>query len=353
MFGLTGVLEDLFVENFALAPGFPGIEKGMLPMVYPGDHQDGVYIPNWALWFVIELDEYVRRGGDLALVRRLEPRVRELLDVFRNHYRNADGLLENLQGWVFVEWSHANECCKGVNYPSNMLWSGALAAAARLYGWEDCRDESLRVLEKVREQSWDGAWFHDHAVRDASGRLVLRPDRTEVCQYYAFFFGVATAESHPVLWRTLVSDFGPRRRERNLHTEIWPANAFIGNYLRLELLSRAGLSRQVLDEAVGYFSKMADRTGTLWEHDDTRASCCHGFASHLTVVCARDALGLTIDLAGKSVCFAPPSNGLSRCAGEFPVPGGVVKASWSVANGKFSTDLEIPEGWSRVERRNP
>ena len=351
---LTGScnLEDLFVENFALAPGFPDIEKGMLPMVYPGDHPDGLYIPNWALWFVLQLDEYRRRGGDWALVRRLEPRVRELLNAFRSRYRNADGLLEDLQGWVFVEWSHANECCKGVNYPSNMLWAGALAAAARLYGWEDCRNESERVLAKVREQSWDGAWFHDHAVRDARGQLALRPDRTEVCQYSAFFFGAATAESHPALWRTLVSDFGPCRRERKLHPEIWPANAFIGNYLRLELLSRAGLGRQVLEEAVGYFLKMADRTGTLWEHDDTRASCCHGFASHLAVVCARDALGLTINLAGKSVSFAPPENGLSRCSGEFPVPGGVVKASWSRANGEIEVDLDIPEGWSWVERRN-
>lgn len=348
---LTGscALEDLFVENFALAPGFPGIEKGMLPMVYPGDHPDGVYIPNWALWFVVELDEYVRRGGDWALVRRLEPRVRELLNAFRKRYSNADGLLEDLQGWVFVEWSHANECCKGVNYPSNMLWAGALAAAARLYGWEDCRDESLRVLNKVREQSWDGTWFHDHAVRDKGGSLVLRPDMTEVCQYYAFFFGAATAESHPVLWRTLVSDFGPSRRERKLHPEVWPANAFIGNYLRLELLSRAGLVRQVLEETVGYFSKMADRTGTLWEHDDMRASCCHGFASHLAVVCVRDALGLTIDFAGKRVFFAPSANGLSRCSGEFPVPDGVVRASWSLANDKILTSLDIPEGWSRVD----
>lgn len=348
---LTGscVLEDLFVENFALAPGFSGIEKGMLPMVYPGDHPDGVYIPNWALWFLVELDEYVRRGGDSALVRRLEPRVRDLINVFRSRYRNADGLLEDLQGWVFVEWSHANECCKGVNYPSNMLWAGALAAAARLYGWEDCRDESLRVLKKVHEQSWDGSWFHDYAVRDKSGRLELQSDRTEVCQYYAFFFGVAAVESHPELWRKLVADFGPHRRDRNKHPEIWPANAFIGNYLRLELLSRAGYGRQVLEEAVGYFSKMAERTDTLWEHDDTRASCCHGFASHLAVVCARDALGLSIDLAAKKVCFAPSTNGLSSCSGEFPVPGGVVKASWVLSNGEISTELDLPEGWSRVE----
>ena len=351
---LTGssVLEDLFVENFALAPGFPDIEKGMLPMVYPGEHPDGVYIPNWALWFVLELDEYVRRGGDMALVRRLEPRVRELLGLLRSRYRNADGLLEDLHGWVFVEWSHANECCKGVNYPSNMLWAGALAAAARLYGWADCQNESLHVLEKVREQSWDGEWFHDHAVRDSCGQLALRPDRTEVCQYYAFFFGAATTESHSALWKTLVYDFGPRRREQKLHPDIWPANAFIGNYLRLELLSRSGRRRQVLEEAIGYFSRMADRTGTLWEHDDTRASCCHGFASHLAVVCARDALGLTVDLAGRRVCFSPQENGLSRCSGEFPVPGGVVKASWTLANGEISASLDIPDGWSRVDSLN-
>lgn len=146
-----------------------------------------------------------------------------------------------------------------------------------------------------------------------------------------------------------MSDFGPSRRERKLHPEVWPANAFIGNYLRLELLSRAGLVRQVLEETVGYFSKMADRTGTLWEHDDMRASCCHGFASHLAVVCVRDALGLTIDFAGKRVFFAPSANGLSRCSGEFSVPDGVVRASWSLTNDKILTSLDIPEGWSRVD----
>jgi alpha-L-rhamnosidase len=28
---------------------------------------------------------------------------------------------------------------------------------------------------------------------------------------------------------------------------------------------------------------MADKTGTLWEHADTYASCNHGFASHILV----------------------------------------------------------------------
>ena len=45
-------------------------------------------------------------------------------------YENEDGLLENIPGWVFVEWSKANELTDGVNYPSNMLYSATLLAAS-------------------------------------------------------------------------------------------------------------------------------------------------------------------------------------------------------------------------------
>jgi alpha-L-rhamnosidase len=57
---------------------------------------------------------------------------------------NEYGLLENLEGWVFVEWSKANDFTEGVNFPSNMLYSGAIASAGRLYG-----DKAL--LEKAEK----------------------------------------------------------------------------------------------------------------------------------------------------------------------------------------------------------
>ncbi len=73
-----------------------------------------------------------------------------------------------------------------------------------------------------------------------------------------------------------------------------PARAAHGwaYFLRLELLSRYGLHRQVLDETVTYFLPMAERTGTLWEHEDERASCNHGFASHLAFVLRRELAAL-------------------------------------------------------------
>ena len=111
--------------------------------------------------------------------------------------------------------------------------------------------------------------------------MVSTQNRTETCQYYAFFTGVATKELYPELWRTLSTEFGPDRVKNGVYPEIHPSNAFIGNFLRLELLCRNGYYARLLEEIKGYFLYMVDRTGTLWEHKDTCASCNHGFASYV------------------------------------------------------------------------
>jgi alpha-L-rhamnosidase len=45
-------IEYNFLENFLLPEKFEHLPKGMLPMCYPSDHYDKVFIPNWAMWFV-------------------------------------------------------------------------------------------------------------------------------------------------------------------------------------------------------------------------------------------------------------------------------------------------------------
>ncbi len=79
----------------------------------------------------------------------------------------------------------------------------------------------------------------------------------------------------------LLEDFGPQRHETNLHPDVHFANAFIGNYLRLDILYREKEYPRMLQEIKGYFSMMARQTGSLWEFDRPSASCCHGFASYV------------------------------------------------------------------------
>jgi alpha-L-rhamnosidase len=344
-------VEKAFIENYLLPERFEFLPEGMLPMCYPADHNDGVFIPNWAMWFVVELEEYLSRTGDRATVEALRPRVTALIGYLRK-FRNADGLLERLPSWVFVEWSAANDYVQDVNYPSNMLWAGTLAAAGRMYGLPDAKEEAVKVLETVRRQSYDGTFFVDNAVR-RDGSLQITRNRTEVCQYFAFTFGAATFESHPALWATLRDKFGPGRRKENPFPDVGMANSFIGNMLRMELLSKAGLSQQILDESIDYLLYMADRTGTLWENVSEVASCNHGFASHIVHTLYRDVLGLReVDRTGKRVKIVLPPLGLDRCEGALPIPGGEVRLSWVKAGGKIECRAEAPEGWSvEIENR--
>ena len=127
--------------------------------------------------------------------------------------------------------------------------------------------------------SWRYGWFRDNAIRDG-GELKTTENRTEVCQYYAFYFGFASPETHPELWRNLRDKLGPTRRIEGTLDDVHPANALMGNVLRIELLSRYNEQAQVVEECVPYWMSMAEKTGTLWGHNDTRASCNHGFASH-------------------------------------------------------------------------
>ena len=279
MFTGDNKVERNFLENYVMSPQSPYLPEGMLPMCYPADHNDGGYIPNWPMWLVLELEGYLKRTGDRELVMRAEKRVDGLLNFFRG-YENEDGLLENLEGWVFIEWSRCNspEYTCGVNYPTNMLYAKVLETAGRLYDNPDRIRKAEQIRSVIAAQAFDGTFFGENRVRQ-DGRLVPTGNLSETCQYYAFYFGLATRESHPALYETLLHQFGPRRDPEKVYPEVAQSNAIVGNYLRLEILLQDGLYDEVLDECRRFFYDMALRTNTLWEHSRASCSLNHGFAS--------------------------------------------------------------------------
>ncbi len=338
-------VEKNFIENYLLPEKFKFLPDGMLPMCYPADHYDGVFIPNWALFFVVQLEEYLTRSQDRELVDALQPKVQKLFEYFKP-FLNNDGLLEKLDGWVFVEWSKANSFVQDVNYPSNMLYAAALSAAGRMYGKKELLDRAQTIRETIHKQSFDGEFFIDNAVRK-DGKLELTNNHSEVCQYFAFFFDIATPESHPKLWETLRDKFGPQRKETQAFPDIHPANSFIGNVLRLEILSRYGHCQQILDESIAYLLYMADRTGTLWENDGAYASCNHGFASHIIHTLYRDVLGVYhIDPVEKTIRLRFTDLKLDWCEGRIPLPEGDTEMRWWKEKGTIRYRIDHPAGYS-------
>lgn len=352
---LTGnsEMERLLLDCYSHPESYPAdCPKGWFPSFYPGT--GGSNIPNWPMWFIVELARYVRETGDHRAADLLKPRVQSQVEALRA-FRNADGLLEKLPFWVFVTWDASNGLTQDVNYPSNMLWAEALDAVAELYGDPACAAEAGRVRETVRRQSWDGTWFHDNAVRQPDGTLARTEHRTETCQYYAFFFGVATPQTHAELWRKLVNEFGPLRRAKGLHLDVPTSETFIGIMLRLNCLMRWGCDRKALEDGVGWFLHMADRTGTLWEGliAEGKNSCSHGYASYLANVLASCAAGVReIDLRARRVTLrAPEGTGLSRGSLSVPTPDGWLSYAWSREGGELKEEVSLPPEWKRTEEK--
>ena len=298
---LTGKseVERSFLENFFLPDKFENLPEGLFPMCYPADFYNGNFIPNWAMFLVLELEEYLQRTGDIDFIIGAKDKIYALMNYFKK-FENEDGLLDRLEKWVFVEWSECNKLTQDINFPTNMLYAKTLKAVAKLYNDTECAGKADRLKKTINEKSFtENGFYCDNAVYGEDGVARLSGKCTETCQYYAFFCGIATPEEKPELWQRMLNDFGPERIVPNKWPdftpeakwkEIYPSNAFIGNYLRLELLYLYGEHEKLIQNIKGFFTKMADLTGTLWENDSTTASCNHGFASH--VVYWMDGMGM-------------------------------------------------------------
>ncbi len=228
-----------------------------------------------------------------------------------------------------------------------MVYAGMLEAAGFLYNDLLLSKQADVVRETIREQSYDGEFFVDNAVRNEDGTLEVSRNRTETCQYCAFFFDVATPKSHPKLWKRLLTDFGPHRDPKKAFADIHPSNAFIGFFLRMDMLSRYDEPALILDQLYKNYLPMAQRTGTLWEHKDTSASCNHGFAAHVAHILYRDILGIHYDPGSKTVELKIPRIALDWCEGHIPVDDEWIDAKWVRDGDETTYTLSVPKGFKR------
>lgn len=274
-------IEKKFLENFILGE-YPELEKGMFPMVFPA--HESLFIPNWAMWFVLELEQYYKKTKDQEMVDKAKEKVLKLCKYFEA-FENEYSLLENLHSWVFVEWSAAGteDFVKGVSFPTNMLYCQMLKSVTNLYKDEKYAKKAAKIQQNINILSFNGKLFIDNALRIDGALTPIKEHTSETCQYYALFFNITDNKE---LIHFVKDELGPKRK--NKYPEIPQSNSFIGNYLRFLWLHRIGERDRIKDEAVEYFFHMAEQTGTLWEKNVPASSCNHGFASSIAPILMSD-----------------------------------------------------------------
>lgn len=283
LFAGNGKPFESLLRAYALSQQVDNIPKGMLPMCYPSDFIDGLYISACAMWYVLCLYEFKKVNPDTDLVPKSEKKIKELLKYFKK-FENEYELMEDLEGWIFVEWSKAGskEHTAGVNFPTNMLYYRTLVCAGEMYGDDDLLAKAERIKSNIIKLSYNGEFFEDNAVRE-NGVLTLKRHLTEVCQYYAFDTGIADKETYPELYDTLMNVLVPGKPRPKKYADIDRANIVIGLCIRQKLGLRYGDTEQVIKTVKDIYYRMAERTLTLWEHVDERLSCNHGIAAFAAI----------------------------------------------------------------------
>ncbi len=320
--------EAAFLDNYAKAYE-EKLPKGMIPCCYPADCLENMYIPNWALWYIMEIEKYAKIYGVDEVVCNAKDTVLGILEYFKD-YENELGLLEDLKSWVFIEWSAANDpnhVC-GVNVASNMEYAACLKVAAKLYDIPEFETKAAKIDGLIKELAYDGKFFVDNLIRNEEGKLVQSGLITEVCQYYAFWFNCIDKYEYPELYKELMENLGTNRKEGYL-PEVGAPNVMYGLYMRVDLLMRDKERSKIFDECIRLFLPMAERTGTLWENNDISASCNHGFASYaikwlIYALTGYDALAANAEDCGKGIGI--------DCEIELPMDGKGAKKKISVKN---------------------
>jgi len=351
-FSGESLVEKVMLENYVLRDQDPVLPKGMLAMCYPAEHACEEFIPQWSMWYVLELEGYLKRSVE-ATPETFETLLYDLYNYFQQ-FKNSDGLLERLDNWNFIEWSDANEYAMDVNYPTNMLYCKMVRLMAEWFDDVKLAAEAKALRATIIEQAFDGTMFRDNSVRNENGELELTDNISEVCQYYAFCFGIADKDDakYAELKDMVLNLFGPERKEKNIRPEIVFANSLMGNYLRMELLLEWGCNNQLLDENAGYYYKMAEITGTLWEHASIAGSLNHGFASYAGVVLIGALGGIrSINMKTKEVVVDFSAETDIELEMSIGTPYGDITVSRK-NNGTSSQDIDysIPKEFKVVER---
>ena len=280
-------VERAFLQNYILADK-SGHPKGMIPRCYPADYyeEDG-FIPNWSLWYILEIYKYFTQYGYDETVEKSRANVEGILNYFVD-FENEFGVLEDLKGWIFVEWSAANNSdhINGINVPSNACYYASLLAAAKVYGIKGLKEKAEKVKDYLLKNAYVDGFFVDNLIRNEKGDIIPTENYTETCQYYMFFFKCADKYTHKELFDKMLNEYGKSDSSASggnpVKKQLTPSNMIYGVYMRLELLMREQKRVELLNECVRYFYDMTQKTGTLWENNTASASCDHGFASYVS-----------------------------------------------------------------------
>jgi len=336
-FGDTALIEK-FIRQAALTVSTGGTMAVMSNVAADRGSRPDSDIPDYTLWWVIDLLEHHRYTGRDDFVRELFPVVRRVLDGIAQHV-TALGTLTSF-GWVFIDWADIDK--EGECAALNAIFYGALRAGVELACILDETAESARwssLADRLElafsERFWDeGRGAFIDAV-DSNGR---RSEKiSEQANFAAIRFGLVPEKVAAPLAVRILDDETATEAQPFFTSVVLDA---------LHLIGQTGLAVHLIDERWG--RRMLDRGATScfeeWGINGSWRSGgyagfmrtqSHAWSAHPATFLIRNLAGIRIQEPGCRRLSVSPMTGLDFSC-SYPTPHGPV--SVTVCDGMVTID---------------
>lgn len=300
-------------------------------------------IPDYSLWWIQGLWQHYLYSGETRWVDEFYPQALRIVDFFAA-YLNADGLLENVPLWVFIDWAPVEK--RGTSAALNALFYGTLATVEQLAR----RRSDAYTLEKARairaglRKRFNTLWNERRGLF-ADARIDGRLSRavSEHANAFAILYGLANAKQTRRIVGRIFDTGDP---------DVTEAQPFIALYV-LRALDRAGCfdlalrylrdrwGRRFVDRGLQTCLEEWYENGS-WRSGDFAGfmrTHSHAWSAGPAEFLTRDLIGLEILEPGCRVVRLAPRAGLDYEV-VYPTPPGPIRVSRK--GGKV--ECRVPKG---------
>jgi hypothetical protein len=250
-----------------------------LKCVYPSAPPFDTVLPPFNCIWLCGLWEYFLLSGDRGLLLELWTHVDRLLKLLERH-ESGSGLLQNLPGWVFVDWAkldvRGEACHVNAFYYAGLLAAGKIARAVGMpERGGDLEMRAAEVKEAINDLLWDNArGLYADCLADGALSETVSEQANVLCMLY----GIAERAQTEQILRAFYGDAGhPTTPAAQKAVRI--ATPYFSFYLLRALCS---LGRR--EQALGYIREnwgrmLARGATTFWEHYEPQWSLCHAWSA--------------------------------------------------------------------------
>ncbi len=325
------------------------LPNGMIQSRYPSRSRQT--IPPFALLYVSLLHDFMMWRGDVEFLRKYLPGVKSILNLFIT-YQRQDGLLENVPGWNFVDWSAMPTWVEGMppvgandlNYILNFQYLYALDHARELFhgcgddeyaGELALRSRNLReILKSCAFDARRNAFADDSGFKNFSQHANIMAILTNT--------HVGVIEGRDLLQKTL--------RDKTLAS----VSCYFSFYL-FEAMYTVGRADLILPELSHWHDMLDNGLTTFSENYGKSRSDCHGWSVHPLYHFFASVLGIRpAEVGFARATIRPVLGSLKSVRADFMHPLGRIDVDFKQVDGMVSGVVNLPEGvgWSNVSHEH-